>query len=83
MLDAGRRDTAAAGRNRQDSNMTELELDDREKGVLADVLKRSLSDLHTEIAHTDSGEYRDMLKARRAVVEKVLRALVGHVDSHG
>jgi hypothetical protein len=57
--------------------MPEIDLTEEERLVLADVLQRSLSDLHTEISHTDSGDFRDALKARRAVVEKVLASIAG------
>ena len=39
------------------------------------VLENSLADLHLEIAHTDRYEFREILKARRAVLQGVLRRL--------
>jgi hypothetical protein len=60
--------------------MPEVDLTQEERLVLTDVLKRALEDLHTEISHTDSGDYRDALKARRSVVEKVL-ASIASTDS--
>jgi hypothetical protein len=57
--------------------MPEIDLTEEERLVLADILRRALADLHTEISHTDSGDFRDALKARRAVVEKVLASIGG------
>jgi hypothetical protein len=39
------------------------------------VIESSLADLHLEIAHTDRYEFREILKARRAVLLGVLRRL--------
>jgi hypothetical protein len=57
--------------------MPEIDLTPEERLVLTDILKRALEDLHTEISHTDSGDYRDALRARRGVVEKVLESIGG------
>jgi hypothetical protein len=38
-------------------------------------LESALVDLHTEISHTDRYEFREILKARRAVLQGVLRRL--------
>jgi hypothetical protein len=45
--------------------MIDLKLNNTEKKVLSETLVRSLSQLHDEISHTDSTEYRDMLKKRK------------------
>jgi hypothetical protein len=55
--------------------MIHLDLDDQEKEILDETLKSYLSDLNYEIADTDAQEYRDQLKARRAVLEKIKTAL--------
>jgi hypothetical protein len=54
-----------------------IELNDEQVQVLADALESYLSDLGTEIAHTDSTEFRDGLKHRREVLEAVLQLLRG------
>ena len=43
--------------------------------MLAEVLENTHSDLRMEIADTDSKDYRDMLKRRKAVIAKVLLEL--------
>jgi hypothetical protein len=43
--------------------------------ILRDVLESSLVDFRREIWHTDSREFRDMLKARTEAVERMLEEL--------
>jgi hypothetical protein len=52
--------------------MISLDLTPVECEILADVLDNYLSDLRMEIAATDSMDFRDKLKNRKSVVEKVL-----------
>ena len=52
--------------------MISLDLSSVEREILADVLASYLSDLRMEIADTDSMDFRDRLKRRKSVVEKVL-----------
>ncbi len=54
--------------------MIRLDLDDEEARILRDVLDSQLSDLRYEISNTDSYDYRQALKQRKAVVEKSLAA---------
>lgn len=51
--------------------MIDLKLNNTEKKVLRETLTSSLSLLHDEIRHTDSAEYRDMLKKRQEVLTKI------------
>jgi hypothetical protein len=55
--------------------MLDLELTATEEVILRDILTSEISDLRDEIAHTDSLEFREGLKERRRVLEKVLDAL--------
>jgi len=55
--------------------MLQLELSAKELGILEQVLAHCISDLGTEIAHTDRLDYRDMLKERRATLVRVLAAV--------
>lgn len=55
--------------------MIHLDLDDQEREILDETLKSYLSDLSYEIADTDSQDYREQLKARRVVLEKIKAAL--------
>ncbi len=57
--------------------MVRLDLDEQERQILDETLKSYLSDLSYEIADTDQKDYRDQLKARRAVLEKIKNALEG------
>ncbi len=55
--------------------MIELDLTREECRVLLETLESDLSDLRMEIADTDSLDFRDMLKDRKAVLTKVIEAL--------
>jgi hypothetical protein len=57
--------------------MLTLDLSAAEQGVLRDVLTDAYSELSTEISGTDAKDYRDDLKARRDVLQKVIAALGG------
>jgi len=55
--------------------MIQLELSDSEKHHLIEALESYLSDLRYEIADTDSLDFREKLKEKKAALEKVLAAL--------
>lgn len=55
--------------------MAELILTDQEKEALIMLLEGNLSDLSVEIADTDRKNFRDQLKARREVLQKILDTL--------
>ncbi len=55
--------------------MVTLRLDEARTDLLKQVLDVSLSELHMEIAHTDSWEYREMLKDREAHLKEILHEL--------
>jgi uncharacterized protein YlxP (DUF503 family) len=57
--------------------MLTLDLSDSERAVLREVLEEAASDLATEISGTDSKDFRDDLKDRREVLQKVIAALDG------
>ena len=48
-----------------------LELGDAEAAVLAEVLDTTLSDLSHEIAATDNASYRQELRERRDVIQRL------------
>jgi hypothetical protein len=52
--------------------MVHIELKPTEAEVLKTVLESYLSDLRMEIADTDSMDFREMLKARKMVLRKVV-----------
>ena len=55
--------------------MLNLKLDDTEGKVLAETLDASLSRLRDEISHTDSRDYREHLRIRREILEKLREKL--------
>ncbi|MEX0746373.1 MAG: hypothetical protein WD275_00140 [Rhodothermales bacterium] len=54
-----------------------VDLTDDELETLVGVLKSYLSDLRMEISGTDSQDFRDILKERKRVLEKVVTELGG------
>ncbi len=61
--------------------MIQLDLSDSERRTLLEMLESVLSDLRMEIADTDRKDFRDMLKARKAVLRKLMEALGGTAGS--
>ena len=61
--------------------MLNLDLSAAEQAVLREVLETAVSELGTEISATDAKEYRDDLKARREVLQRVVAALDGQSNS--
>lgn len=55
--------------------MIHLELDATEQKTLIETLQSYLSDLSVEIADTDKLEFREQLKAKRDVLNKILEAV--------
>lgn len=55
--------------------MIQLELTTEEEQYLKEEVKKRLTDLDHEIAHTDSMDFKDMLKRRREAVLKFLEKL--------
>ncbi len=55
--------------------MIHLELNDKEKEILTETLESYLSNLRYEIADTDSYDFRQQLKAKKAVLMKITAAL--------
>jgi hypothetical protein len=53
----------------------QLDLNEKEKELLQEVLERYLSELRTEIAGTALHDYREMLKERKESVGKILHTL--------
>jgi hypothetical protein len=52
--------------------MITLELDEQEQQVLVEVLEREIPNLRHEIHYTDDRAYRDFLKAREELLERLL-----------
>ena len=60
--------------------MIHLDLDSTEQKILLETLESYLSDLSYEIADTDKFDFREQLKARRTVLNKILDAVK---NTHG
>lgn len=67
--------TTTTGEKKMGDQIVDLAVTPEEAEEVRLVLEASLADLHLEIAHTDAYEYREILKARRAVLQGVLRRL--------
>jgi len=52
--------------------MQTLELTDEEVEILRDITKRHLHELDMELLHTDTYNFKEMLKRRKQVLETVL-----------
>jgi hypothetical protein len=52
-----------------------LELSDRDAAVLVEVVENELSDLGYEISNTDSLDFREKLKAKKAALQRTLDRL--------
>lgn len=59
--------------------MVHLELEPTDAEVLRLVLESYLSDLRMEIADTDSMEFREKLKTRKAVLRRIVE-MIGEVQ---
>jgi len=58
-----------------EKSTTDLALTEQERNELRLALRIYVTDLRMEISHTDRYEFREQLKASRAVLEEVLRRL--------
>jgi len=56
--------------------MPQMQLTTEEASMLRDICAETLSELRSEIAHTDLKEFRDSLKAREAFLKSLLPRLV-------
>ena len=52
--------------------MQNLEFTHEEVEILREMLEHHLNDLEVEVGHTDKHDFKEMLKHRRAVLERVL-----------
>ena len=57
--------------------MAQLQLDDQEAAALKQVLESTASDLGYEIANTDSKDFREKLKTKRALLQRLIGQLGG------
>jgi hypothetical protein len=59
--------------------MKNLALSPEEEQMLAEVLERKVHDLDIEVAHTDSREFKELLKHRREVLGRLRERVEGLV----
>lgn len=57
--------------------MITLHLDEQEQQTLTELLEREIPNLRHEIHHTDDRDYREFLKARGRLLEKLLDTVKG------
>jgi hypothetical protein len=55
--------------------MQTLELNAEEFELLCDLVHRGISEIDIEVSHTDTHQFRDMLKQRRAILQRLLAKL--------
>jgi hypothetical protein len=55
--------------------MLQIELTDEEQHILKEILKSDLSDLRMEIRETDDRTFKEMLKHKEQVMERILEML--------
>lgn len=55
--------------------VTTIDLTDEERDTLRETVERALSDLAVELAHTDSKEFKLILKQRQAQLNAVFEKL--------
>jgi hypothetical protein len=55
--------------------MLQIELTDEEQHILKEILESDLSDLRMEICETDDRTFKDMLKNKEQMMEKILEML--------
>lgn len=58
--------------------MTPIEMSAEELTLVRSILDAYVSDLHTEIHHTDNREYRQRLKREDELLRELLRRMEGH-----
>jgi metal-dependent HD superfamily phosphatase/phosphodiesterase len=61
--------------------MMTLQLDDSEQQALVELLERELPDLAHEIHHTDDRDYRQYLKERERLLERLLARVKGSASA--
>ena len=60
--------------------MDTISLTEDEFTVLNDVVKSALTELHTEISHTDDRDFKAALKRRQVIIQAVLQKLAATVE---
>ena len=61
--------------------MAQITVSVEDASMLREILDAKLTDLHHEISHTDSREFRQVLKQRVGMLERVIAQLPKTVDA--
>jgi hypothetical protein len=61
--------------------MIHLDLDIADTKMLSEILACDLSELGSEISHTDAKDYRDRLKVQRAFLRRLVAQLEASTES--
>ncbi len=56
--------------------MLQIQLNEEERLTLQHLLDSCLSDLKSEISHTDNMRFKDMLRNRKQVLQKIQEAII-------
>lgn len=56
--------------------MLQLDLTPKEASILAETLEAALTELRSEIGHTDSHEFKEQLKERQQILERTHAELI-------
>lgn len=59
----------------------EIELTQKEIGVFRDMLENLISDLRMEITDTDKQEYREILKAKKNLIARIIQQLEAEISA--
>ena len=60
--------------------MAAIEFSDIEATTLRDVVQNYLTELHTEISHTDDREFKEALRRRQALLVNAVEKLAAAVE---
>ena len=55
--------------------MTRIEITDKESELLKELLENRVTNMHSEIMHTSSFDYKENLKEKRDSLNRILRSL--------
>lgn len=61
--------------------MAQITISLEDASMLREILDAKLTDLHREISHTDSRDFRQVLKQRVVMLERVIAQLPRAVDA--
>jgi uncharacterized UPF0160 family protein len=61
--------------------MDTIELTESEMSTLRDVIQNYLSELHSEISHTDDRDFRAALRKRQELLQGIIERLAATVKS--